>query len=345
MKKTLFLVLLSVIAVSLHATIINVSNNAVRPAGYQQYLQIAIDNATAGDTIYVYPSSTSYGNITVTKKLYFFGAGYSGSASTSYESALGNVALDTTTSPSSNPSGSCFMGFKIGYFTANKQNITNITLYGNFLANTISLSSNCNNWLIGNNHLISDLNINNSGSIIISNNVIVSGNINNSTAPSVVITNNLFFRFGYSTTMSNITNATISNNIFLVQSTPNLSSLGNCVFLNNLTWFSSTQFFTLPGSGNSGSGNINNTQPVFAGGTYDNTNFISTVNYYQLASGSPGKSAGTDGTDVGIYGGTNPFVWQTAASIPRITNMTITNPVINQATPINVKVKAKKATL
>lgn len=344
MKKFFLLMVFASLAISLQATIINVSNNSTRPAGYQQYLQVAIDNATAGDTIYVYPSNVSYGNITVTKRLYFFGSGYSGSPSTSYESTLGQIYLDTTTSPSSNPSGTSFMGFKFeSNFSTNKPNIKNITIYGNWINGNISLNVNCNNWLISNNVIGNvSFNVNQSGSVIISNNVI-SGNISNSSAPSVVISNNTFFHFGYYSNLNGISNATISNNIFLVTSTSN-GGQSNCVFLNNITWYNATSTYNFPGAGNTGSGNLNNTMPVFMTGAFTNTTFDPSIDYH-LAAGSPGKNGGSDGTDIGHFGGTAPFVWQTAASIPRVTNITITNPVINQATPINVKVKAKKASL
>jgi hypothetical protein len=52
-----------------------VSNNPDIPAQYNS-LQATIDAASAGDTILVAGSASSYGNITIGKKLVVYGAGY-----------------------------------------------------------------------------------------------------------------------------------------------------------------------------------------------------------------------------------------------------------------------------
>lgn len=321
------------------ATIINVDNNPNRPSGYYASMPLAINTAVAGDTLYVYPSNISYGTITITKKLHLFGAGYSGT--TGAESQINYLYLDTTTSPASNPSGTTIQGFKINRLYAQKPNIVNIVVAGNYIASYLNLSTNCSGWLITNNYIGNRISVNNNSSIIISNNVFNSGyGIYTSNSPSVVISHNLFMSWLYFNT---VYNARISDNIFICSSNTSSTSMAHNTFINNISWRSALNPYPLPPESNTGSGNKSNQDPKFetalSSGNFDNTKD------YQLKSISPGKNAATDGSDIGIYGGSTPFVWGGAFSIPKITTTNITNPVINLSTPINVNVKANKAKL
>jgi hypothetical protein len=349
MKKNVLFAMFILPAFMAQAAIFNVSNNPDRPAGYIEYLQAAINLASAGDTIYIYPSAVSYGDITITKKLHLFGSGYINHHTAGHESILGLVNLDTTTTPSSNPSGSTFCGLSFksynSYINCQKANIHNISIIGNyFYGNYTSLYmlANCNGWFISNNFFWTGnaVHLSNSSGAIISNNIFNNtSNIIVSSSGSVVITNNLFFNWqGF----SQVYNATVSNNIFLVGSAPNATTMTGNNFINNLIYWSPTNNVSLPLPGNIGSNNLNNIAPQFLSGTHD---IWDNTKDYRLSSGSPARNAGTDGTDMGPYGGTAPFVNGGAFTIPKIAELQITNPVINQATPINVKIKARKADL
>ena len=69
---------------------------------------------------------------------------------------------------------------------------------------------------------------------------------------------------------------------------------------------------------------------------------------YHLQATSPGKNAGTDGTDIGIYGGAYPFPsggevpWQTSIKpyMPQILEMNVLNAVIPLNDTLQVQVKA-----
>lgn len=349
MKKINAILMMLLLAQFSNAAILNVSNNPDRPAGYVEFLQAAINLASTGDTIYIYPSSISYGDVTLSKKLHFFGGGYIISNSPGNESLIGTVTLDTTTSPSSNPSGSTFCGLAFkGWYTAincSKPNIHDIKVIGNyFLGNytSITLQANCNGWFFSNNFFYTSygINLNNSSGAIIANNIFNnSANLLNSSANSVVVTNNLFFNW---TGFNTWNNSTITNNVFLVTSAPNVSTMTGNIFNNNLIYWSQIDNVSLPPAGNTGSNNLNNIQPQFISGTYANWD---NTKDYRLSGGSPAKNAGTDATDIGPYGGTSPYIPGGAFTIPKITELQITNPVINQATPINVKIKARKADL
>ncbi|RLD43627.1 MAG: hypothetical protein DRI86_09535 [Bacteroidetes bacterium] len=341
MKKLLLLLTVILITTNLNATIINVDSDPNRPTGYYGDLQLALNNASPGDSIYLYPSNNSYGTITIEKQIHIFGVGFVGSSGGSL-SRIGNINLDSSTTVSGNPSGSSFQGLYFSSLSCQRKNITNIIVSGNEFS-TISLQYNCSGWLIVNNLLSGYISVNNNSSMIITNNIFRSSTygISSSNSTSVIISHNMFF---YWQNFNSVHNAIISDNIFMFNTaTPTSSSMSHNVFNNNLGWRSALNPAVLPPEGNSGSGNIPNQDPLFETGP-SNTSYDYTKDYH-LQSTSPGKNAASDGSDIGIYGGSTPFVWGGIYSIPKITMTNITNPVINQSTPINVNIKAKKAGL
>ncbi len=347
--KKLFLIFPLIVAFGYaYSTIINVDNDPNRPSGYYSNLQLAINNASNGDTIYLYPSNSSYGNITIKSRIHIFGGGYNGNYS-GYLSKIEELTLDTATSPASNPSGSSFQGLTISRIYCSKPNITNIIISGNYLYynySGISLDYNCSGWLITNNLINSYLSIYNNGLIIISNNIFKGGytynhGVSQSSSSSVIITHNLFFKFSK---MNNVFNAIINNNIFICDNEYTGTTMAHNIFNNNLSYRDgATNDYDLPPNSNSGSENLSNTNPLFVDGNL--TGSFDFTKDYHLQSSSPAKTAASDGTEIGPYGGSNPFVWGGALTIPKIILTDITNPVINQSTPINVNIKAKKAEL
>jgi hypothetical protein len=113
----------------------------------------------------------------------------------------------------------------------------------------------------------------------------------------------------------NITNSTFSNNIFAANCLTDNGSTDNN-FYNNLIKGGFLQFYNpalgycdvsyTPNGNGAIAGNIEN---VAANLIYQNQSGYSFVfqQNYHLVPASPGKNAGTDGTDVGIYGGPLPF--------------------------------------
>ena len=325
------------------ATIINVDNKANRPNGYSSNLQVAVNNASVGDTIYLYPSNVSYGNIYLKKKLYIFGFGYDGSEN--YVSKIDHLYLDTSATPSTNSSYSTIQGLTItGGISCSKERITNISIISNYFTYLTLHDNNCSNWIIKNNYITDYIVINNNNSIVILNNVFKGNShcIHTSNSSSLVISNNLFMRWEY---FYNIQNATISNNIFICNSNSYTGgNMNNNTFTNNISYCSNASYtYTLPPTGNTGTGNLQNTNPSFVSGS-TNSNYDYSLDYH-LQSSSTAKNAGTDGTNIGPSGGTEPFIWGGAFSIPKVTQLSISNPIINQGTDININVKAKKADL
>ncbi len=346
MKKYILLAVILTFVIMAQATIINVDNKANRPSGYLTNLQLAVTNASAGDTLYVYPSNISYGNINIKKQLYLFGSGYDGKIGTA--SKVDYFYLDTAATPSSNSSGTVIQGFTIERsVNCYKNNIKDIKITGNYFSyygNNINLYTDCSGWVISNNYLSGDINISNNNTIVITNNVFKGNSygIRTSNSSSIVISHNLFMNWGY---LNNVQNATVSNNIFICNTGSYTGgTMNNNTFTNNISYCSnSSNSYTLPPTGNTGSGNLENQNPLFVTGSLSN-NYDDTKDYH-LQSSSPAINAASDGTDIGQYGGTEPFVWGKALTIPSVTEMFISNPIINQGTDINVNIKAKKADL
>lgn len=337
MKKLILTMLLAICFSFAHATIHNVDNSPNRPAGYIGNLQLAVNSASAGDTIYIYPSNQTYGNITIKQRLHLFGKAYDGTIGNVCR--LDNLSLDTAVSPSTNPSGSSFQGLTVSYVTCQKPNICNIMLVGNMIRSYIDLANNCSGWFIANNLIEGFLMLNYNSNILITNNIFNNGYaVYYSNSPSVVFSHNMVLNFLY---FAYCNNMIVSDNIFVCNGNTNSQYMSNNNFINNLSWRTTLTPYAIPPEGNYGTGNISNQDPQFmtalSSGAFDSSKD------YHLKATSPAKNAASDGTDMGPFGGTNPFVWGGYFSIPKISQSTITNPVINVNTPVNVNVKAVKA--
>ena len=156
---------------------------------------------------------------------------------------------------------------------------------------------------------------------------------------SVYVRNNLFMdRTTYA--FDKVPHMVIENNIFW-KAEPNVTNTASGVTFNNNICYNTTN--TLPGTGNIGSGNLNNTNPQFinypsAGGAY------SCSHDYSFPTTSPAHNAGTDASDIGITGGISPLY--DFCSGPKVPTMKyITMPANASSVPqggtLNVTFKAK----
>ena len=209
------------------------------------------------------------------------------------------------------------------------------------------------NVIIRNNLLLFGIifNSTNPGSNIITNNIIYGGIHVVADGTNTIITNNNFIASsgGDSGFKSRLRDCIVTNNIFY-GSTPSISTGGTTssnfqrnVFTNNLVF--STGDDTMPptggGAGNSGTGNITGVSPSFTNVPLLNT--WSSGYDFTLQGGSAAINAGSDGTDIGISGGSYPFpttnlvLKTTAAPVIQILN---TSTVINPGDNLPVRIKA-----
>lgn len=324
---SLLLVLAGFLPVHSFATILRVNN---RPGitGVFTSAQSAHDNATNGDSLFFEPSQTSYGNITLTKKLILLGTGYflTENPETQYRDAwpatLGTVVFSKAGSSTSEFSQ--LMGFTCtGNVTVN---VPNITIRRNLLQGTTSLvqtSDPVAYILFAENFCQKSLS--SSGilhDIVIRNNLFVFSNYQNI---SCAATNNGLF-------MNNIVMATYYYNASI--------SIDNFIVQNNITSY--TSYYTNYNSAsnniadNYGFGNQNGNQQYVSMSSV----FLysgSTDGQYRLKSGSPALGAGNGGVDCGAFGGANPYVLSGLPPVPATYFFNIGDP----SGPYNVQVKVK----
>ncbi len=338
MKKLILLSLVLVISLVAQAKLWRVNNNAAMNPNFTSFAE-AQASASANDTLYFEGSTTSYGDITVTKPLVIIGSGYFLNENPQTQN---NIISAKTGAISYNQgsSGSVITGIEVqSTITINENNISVISCYITGTSSNASRSivlnstvSTIGNILILGNYL--KMGISSSTSSSVSKpifNILISNNYINSNLYSCIgfgeyvsgdIKNNIFN--GGSGALS-VYYFKFSNNILVSGTIYNLSSN---TYDNNFC--SGTQFPLRNGNQQ----NINMTD-VFVGSTGNSTD-----GQWQLKPYSSAKGAGNDGTDCGMFGGSSPYVLSGLPSIPAIYEiiMPSTGDNING---IDITIKAK----
>lgn len=366
MKKLIFLV--SAIYGGLlnsFAAKITVDNSPGSAANHST-LSAAITAASSGDTIFVYGSPNSYGAVTVNKKLTIIGsAGFDPEVSNESRPYVQYFIL------TNGSSGTVISGFNTGYVqTASGSTVDDIGIYNNYFNSTSTgvewYYSYNSNWTIeGNVFLANGQNnfINNYGNSSVLSNILIKNNYfemgyyyyyiggyNNS---AFIYLNNLFVIRSNSNSYPlcyACSGVLFTNNIFWVTDAGYTDITGQscsmCEFNNNIIYNAGGGTMTAInaiGNGVSGSNNIMNQNPQFVN-FVQNDGYTITENY-RLSSGSPGKNAGSDGSDIGLYGGN--YNWENRKypkAFPHQEILNVINNSVPQGTPVNINLKAKKAT-
>ncbi|HOK50653.1 MAG TPA: hypothetical protein PLD12_01805 [Bacteroidales bacterium] len=346
MKKLICIQVVSLFLFSVYVkgAVLTVSNNPSAPAQYST-VSAVITAASVGDTIYLLGSNSTYGDITIPKRLTIIGAGYD-VLGTDYNLAttVGTVYLDSTLSGPID--GVKLIGLSIStiyYSSGDRGYIDNVAIKRCKINGYIYVSGNY--WNIINNIIGGTLDIGNYGNIFIANNVFYQSYLYYSNQSSVYVINNLFLYYT-SNQFSSVSNANVYNNIFYANSVAVYNSINN-VFNNNISY--NTSNYTLPPAGNSGTGNIQQTDPKFVSQATipaPGSGTIAMVNLkdydWHLQATSPGKNAGSDGTDIGIYGGSYPWPGFTGMpNLPVIESFYIKNPVLHKDSTLKIYIKAK----
>jgi hypothetical protein len=351
-------------ALGAQAAVLTVSNNTNTPGQYTD-LEDAYDAAADGDTLYLHASPTSYGSLTLEKRLTLMGEGALPNQQVQYRTEIDNLGLRYADFPSTtNASGSRIIGLKVasislGPSSANGGAIGGLTITRNVIN---SLSGQTFIASVGNTvtqNIIGNIN-GRFGNSVISNNIIYNCNVrgssdlggNNLVSNNVIqrsiqtsgdlVTNNVFYHFcsSCSITTSNSTGTTFTNNLFYA---------GTAV----------TEGSVIYGS-NTGTGNLFQQDPQFI--TPALADGIQAYTYSSPASGpfadlhlspsSPGANYGTDGADIGLYGG--GFQWVDGAStdsrfryfpmpnqVPYVISMDVLNSTVLPTGSLNVNFNAR----
>lgn len=285
-----------------------------------QYTSIdsALINAVAGDQIYIPGGTFNVNNLVLNKSVMIFGTGHypDSTLATGTTRLIGNLFLVTGSSGGVITGCEISGNVVIGNGIAGSDSVSNYTILRCSIEN-LYFSSNgmppspAYNFSVGENIIRGNISGADAQNINFSKNIIQGGvkyfNGN------VVFSNNDFTGLGDCVAMpdfiSDVSGCTFHNNVILYVA-PACSTTtsffagnsGNNVFSNNL--FSGAINF--PNGTNTGNNNIIS-QPVnsifvnSAGGAF------SYSQDYHLKPTSPGKNAGTDGFDIGIYGSTQPY--------------------------------------
>lgn len=325
----------------LHASAIvrTVSNNPLN-AGQYSTLSAAYTASSAGDTIYLQGSVTTYGDLDIKKRITLIGAGYIDSTINLW-STVGTLTIDSSSS------GTKILG--LIFTTLNNSNYYSTdSVYIGRCCCTYQLSFVGNYWIIENCILGTgtSISLNNSYTTfncIIRNNFIntIGGRSNNS---GVIIDHNIIEGQLVSISYAYITNNVFYGSSFLFNTYYGSPTVTNCFFENNLSLTPS--ILSLPPTSNLGTGNLSVAFPV-----YQFNNTLTTAQSYPTLLGydwhllptSIGHNAATDGTDIGMYGGVSPMPNFTGATtIPQMTLMHINNTTVALDSNIHVHIKARK---
>jgi len=349
-------------------TIRYVDNKAGAPSGALVYttLQAAIDAAVANDIIHVAPSATNYGTVAVAKPLQIYGIGFNPDKDIPVRSTVTTIALNNGSS-GTRISGlvvtsDIHIASQVAVYALSNISIENCDVQEIQVANTCCTAGRSVDNLIIRNNIIgnistsgtSSIRIDMNGNYGIATNVIITNNIISGYTSSsgsvegtgLLIKNNLFF--GNSSSLSpttsnsftNLTNSTVSNNIFFGRApSHNSTNLFGNTFSNNISFGVANSALppTGTGVGNTGTGNLVNTDPQMTNITAGAT-FLTSFNITP-AVGSPLINAGTDGTNIGPTGGSIPYD-NTGVPLPLIQQLNTTE-VVKQGDNLNVTVKAR----
>ncbi len=331
MKTFITLFLFCVFYFTVNATVYVVDDNPNNTTAYST-IQEAVDVASANDTIYIQPSSSQYPNPVINKPLVLIGAGRHPNKQNHTTSSMKRIILD----PGSG--GTTIQGLVITdaiFVTVNNTDnitITDCRIKQIHIAGDNIFISNC---IIGvqntNSSAIRIFGSNgNAWSNIIIQNCIIASMIRFMEGSGNMLRNNLFIpnTFYDAAFVSSEPGKFViaENNIFYGMSAGNCS---DCTFNNNITF--QTDQDVLPYGSNTGTDNLNWFEngfvdaplPVF---TFLN-NFYSEVDVH-LDSDAPGVGGGTDGNDIGLYGGSSPFSMPGEPPIPVVRIFTLENSTV-----------------
>jgi hypothetical protein len=304
------------------------------------YTQViaSVESAINGDTIIIPGGTWNIGNLSINKSIHLFGSGHNpdSAQANGYTLLNGNIIL----------AQGCNNGSICGLYISGSINynnesdiITHFSIKRCRINGFIHFSNNFSHGLITENYIGGGIDCRNiSCGGCIRNNVfcnnIISSDIEWSSGNT--ISNNLFLTPTYNNGGPTVEYCLIENNIYLYGGNI-MNAFSNCTFNNNLF----VENYSFPFGTNLGFNNINNQlqESIFinqSGSTF------SYSQDYHLKPTCPGKNAGTDGTDIGIYGGM--FPWKDGSRPP---NPHVIQKIIQQSTDengnlnVNIKVSAQ----
>lgn len=345
---------------------IRVADNTLNaPTGDNVFssLQDAIDEAVAGDIIQVIPSPTSYGDVTINKRLTVYGVGLNPDKDLPLTSTVGTITLGRHTIYQTDASGTIVSGLVasgVSFSGGSGVTLSNIIIERcRFAGSYIRISSGSVDNLRIRNCIIAipfnpyqgraTIGLAGATSVVITNNVFYSVDKGIEVDNNTFISNNIFLASANSNrpVFYYIRDCTVANNIFYGAMPTASSSSKRNIFNNNLTF--GTNANDLPPDplppdpdANTGADNLVGANPSFEDFPLEGSDTFDFSYDFRLKAGSQAIGAGTDGTDIGIFGGSNPLdsLPHVVPSLPLIQKLNASS-VVRQGGDLNVTVKAK----
>lgn len=344
-------------------TVITIDNNPGSSTEFQT-LQAAHNAAVAGDTIYVQPSETSYGNIIIDKPLIIVGRSHSELNNVSSADditvrsssvTIKGLKFDSFKSQTGGPQTTlpftdvnvfeCKMEeIQLGVSNTSPETVMDgVNIIGNVLDKTIDLTA------------FSDVT-----NVVISHNIIAGFLIKVHDPTGIVFSNNLFRKHNTIRVMQNFSSSetlVLFNNMFISNFFNDQFidfNTGDFNLINNLTfnYGDGNVVFRANGSATfSESNNLFNTDPLFtdvdpsvnlsAAGQSDTYDPNAYPDDLTLQPSSPALTGGASGTEIGLFG--NGFFYESVGNPRGIPTIEITN--FQAAVPkngtIQITIKAK----
>lgn len=306
------------------AKVWRVNNNLGVSADFTQPLN-AMNAASAGDTIYIEASPTTYNSFTLNKKLVIIGPGYFLDQNTGLQAHpntanVSSIAFDNTASGSQiyglTVSGTPTNGADditisrcniVGLTSNNSNTYSNWIISQCYFSGNFSISSSIENWQIINNIFTSGFFSPNGMNLLIRNNTFQGVAV---TATNAYFTNNLLLD---NSTVNNVTSSVLKYNM----ATGNILPTGP----------------TFPGNQN----NIAKATIILGAGSSDGR--------YQLNAGSPAIGAGETVSgvtpDIGAFGTAVPYRLSGIPPIPTIYALTVPNSIPSTSTNMTITVSTR----
>ncbi len=336
-------------------TIYTADNNAGAVGGTNVFtgataLTDAIAAASSGDIIHITRSGTKYENITIDKPLTLFGIGLRPDTDGTTLSRVDTIIIADPAANGTRISGVYVPdAILLGGVAGTLQNllIENgrirriVHTDGATSLNNIIIRNNVMGWNLANTDMTILLINGTMSNIVIANNIIygTSSNSHGSVQAdnSTSVENNIFVGSdGNDNAFHNFYGNSVKNNIFYRKNPFATGSFASNAFEYNIGYQNGVGFSTT--SGNTSVGNTANIDPSFVNVPFTNSPDFGILNP-SLNAGSPALGTGEDGTDMGVYGGANPFSIQ-GTLIPLIQSITVPTMVV-EGDDLQVQIKAR----
>ncbi len=335
MKNTIITFLLALSTTIANATTLTL-NNAVPSPG--QYTTWAAAQAAAvnGDTILVQGTTYNYFTLNVTKRLTIIGAGHNPTDKQNNQASFCDVVSFGT-----GAQGAKIFGMEIGTVTTANNDVDSVTVALCRITGALLLShSQCEFWILDGCIFTNSGNCVNAqslafGDAIFQNNIF-NGIIFAFNGPYIGYNyfNNNIFLGSNSYILQYCLNFYLNNNIFY---RAGLLNYGN----SNLTFNKNNSYQCLGGNTFPNGTNYENVNPLFVTNIGTGAFFTNATDYH-LQTTSPLLNAGSDGTDLGVYGGNGDYDQGGVPRNPYIKTFNITGPSsINVGDNLQIYIKAK----